>query len=300
MRAVSTVIPTVIPFVLHPLLFGGSVALMMGLSTSTLGLPMAFVATTAALFVVLMVLERVVPFRQAWLVSDGQLRNDILHGALGSLAGSRLGQMVNDVIVAAVAVHVVPVSGSPVQAWPFLVQLAAAVVIVDLARYLQHRLMHRVPWLWRFHRLHHDSTRLMVWKGGRAHVVERIVQSICMFLPVLLMGFSAEVVVWCMAIHSFLGAIAHANVDVHLGPVGTIINGPEQHRLHHSRDLAEGNSNFGSAFVVFDRLFGTWLDPHARPPVGTIGVAEKTPEGFFAQLVAPFGVSTRTTTNTIE
>ena len=266
-RAVSTVIPAV----LHPLLFGGSLALMMALSTSLLSLPTAFVATTAVLFVVLMVLERLVPYRLAWRVSDGQLTNDVLHGALGSLAGSRLGQLVNDAIVVAIATHLMgtaDLSGSsPVQGWPFAVQLTVAVVVVDLARYLQHRLMHRVPWLWRFHRLHHDSTRLMVWKGGRAHVVERIVQSICMFLPVLLMGFSAEVVVWCMAIHSFLGAIAHANVDVRLGLVGTIINGPEQHRLHHSRDLVEGNSNLGSAFVVFDRLFGTWLDPHARPPV---------------------------------
>lgn len=260
------------------------------LSTTSIGLASAFVATTASLFVVLTGLERVVPYRPAWLVSDGQLVNDLLHGALGSVAGSRLGQLVNDAIVAALTVHIAGAGlvGSPVQTWPFAVQLVVAVVVVDLSRYLQHRLLHRVPWLWRLHRLHHDSTRLTVWKGGRAHVVERIMQSMCMFLPVLLLGFSADVVVWSMAIHSFLGSIAHSNIDIRLGVVGSIINGPEQHRLHHSMDLDEGNSNLGSAFVIFDRLFGTWLDPDARAPVGAIGVAEQTPKGFFAQLVAPF------------
>jgi sterol desaturase/sphingolipid hydroxylase (fatty acid hydroxylase superfamily) len=271
-------------------LFGGSVLLMAMLSTTSIGLASAFVATTASLFVVLTGLERVVPYRPAWLVSDGQLVNDLLHGALGSVAGSRLGQLVNDAIVAALTVHIAGAGlvGSPVQTWPFAVQLVVAVVVVDLSRYLQHRLLHRVPWLWRLHRLHHDSTRLTVWKGGRAHVVERIMQSMCMFLPVLLLGFSADVVVWSMAIHSFLGSIAHSNIDIRLGVVGSIINGPEQHRLHHSMNLDEGNSNLGSAFVIFDRLFGTWLDPHARAPVGAIGVAEQTPKGFFAQLVAPF------------
>jgi sterol desaturase/sphingolipid hydroxylase (fatty acid hydroxylase superfamily) len=108
-----------------------------------------------------------------------------------------------------------------------------------------------------------------------------------MLLPVLLLVFSAHVVVWSMAFHSFLGSIAHSNIDVRLGVVGSVINGPEQHRLHHSMDLDEGNSNLGSAFVIFNRLFGTWLDPHARARWRRWR-GRAAPKGFLSQLAAPF------------
>lgn len=80
-----------------------------------------------------------------------------------------------------------------------------------------------------------------------------------MFGPLFLVGVPAPVLFWYVLPNTCLGLFDHSNVDVELGWLGYVFTAPRAHRIHHSLDMKEGNSNFGSALVVWDILFGTFI-----------------------------------------
>jgi len=85
----------------------------------------------------------------------------------------------------------------------------------------------------------------------------------------------------------------HANVRVNLGPLRWVIAGPDFHQWHHCENPAAYNRNFSPHLVIFDRLFGTAHIPRARLRPWKYGVREKTPEGFWRQLLHPFHETAR-------
>ena len=86
---------------------------------------------------------------------------------------------------------------------------------------------------------------------------------------------------------AFVGLLTHCNVEMRFGPPNYLFNTPALHRWHHSMDLREGNKNYGENLMIFDLLFGTWVDAPRRPPA-VIGVREPIPKDFIGQVLAPF------------
>jgi ornithine lipid hydroxylase len=283
MRAVATRLAL-------PLVVGGFTALVwLLIERGGLDRLAAYGIATIACFAVILVLERLLPYRDDWNAPDGQLLHDLGHTVVGTALGARLGHALNDVAFGALAVLIADRVGSPwPSSWPFALQLLTVFLVADLGRYVQHRLHHKMPLLWRFHALHHDVDKLSTVKNARSHAVERVLQSIFMFGPLLAIGAPGEVVFWYMASNSFLGQLDHSNVDARIGYFELLINGPASHRIHHGRAVEEGRSNFGSALVLWDMVFGTWRSPLTHPEVVATGVDEPEPRGFFDQLVGPF------------
>jgi len=247
------------------------------------------------LFFLVWGLEHIVPFRSEWNRSDGQRVNDVGHSIVGTALGGSLG---NFATIALVGVGAAALAGEGGGIWPtelaVPVQVALVFVLADLGRYVQHRLMHVVPILWRFHELHHSADALNVFKTSRNHFVERFFQQFFLLGPVLLMGAGSEAVLPFVVVNSYLGVFDHSNVDFRLGPLEYVVMGPAAHRIHHSRDSFEGNSNFGTALLVWDWVFRTYV-----PPVGrsrrrwveefAVGIAgDPTPPGFLDQILEPF------------
>jgi sterol desaturase/sphingolipid hydroxylase (fatty acid hydroxylase superfamily) len=135
-----------------------------------------------------------------------------------------------------------------------------AIIVLDALAYAQHRLLHRVDILWRFHAVHHSDPEVDVTTTFRHHPVEAIFNGALVGGVVLAIGFSpAEIVAYTWVVF-FIELLAHANLALPswFGAVlGKIIVTPEFHHLHHSRSNAEANANFGQAFSVWDTLFGT-------------------------------------------
>jgi sterol desaturase/sphingolipid hydroxylase (fatty acid hydroxylase superfamily) len=278
----------VLRVVWFPLLVG---AVVVGGAACVNGGVDLFVSTSllwSATLLVLVPLERIIPHERRWLVPDGQLPHDVGHTLLGSVVGSRVGAVVVDGIAAGVgAVGAVAVGASASflvwpAGWPLMEQLALAYVAIDFLRYWQHRLQHAWAPLWATHELHHDPRRLNAFKAGRSHLLDRAQQSLCV-LPLVVVGAPASIIVPCAALNGVIGLIAHANVDCRAGPLGFILVGPEQHRVHHSADLAHSHANFGASLIVWDRFFGTMRAHQVRD----VGVHDDTPEGFVAQLARP-------------
>ncbi|MBL8923117.1 MAG: sterol desaturase family protein [Myxococcaceae bacterium] len=136
-------------------------------------------------------------------------------------------------------------------------------VLSDLAGYWVHRAMHRVPWLWGFHALHHEAVELSWLDAWRQHPVDFVLHGVAVGVPGALLGVSlgelASVVVLRKAFTTFL----HANVRAPFGPFFWVLASPGFHRTHHGADPADFNTNFAGTFPLWDLLFGT----ARRPPV---------------------------------
>jgi sterol desaturase/sphingolipid hydroxylase (fatty acid hydroxylase superfamily) len=246
----------------------------------------AYGAGNVFLFTAVLILESIKPFRRSWAKADGQTGADLFHLG-GSLVAARAGRLCVDTGLAAVGIHLAAPTSSTLISWPFSLRLLLALLIVEAARYLHHRLEHRLAWLWRFHRLHHDSRRLTVLKSGRGHVLMFLLQSLVTVGPILMLGLGEDVLVWCVCAQGFVGILAHANVDMPVGALGWLIPGPDAHRLHHARssDVDTRAVNLGAATLLFDHLFGTFRKPDAKGTVIAVGILDETPTGIVGQLL---------------
>ena len=149
---------------------------------------------------------------------------------------------------------------------PSTMRLVVAIVGLDALAYLQHRLLHRVDLLWRFHAVHHSDPEVDVSTTFRHHPVEAIFNGTLIGGVVLAIGFSPIEIVAYTWVSFVVELVAHANLALpsRVGKIlGKLIVTPEFHHLHHSRANAEANANFGQAFSVWDTLFGT---ARARSP----------------------------------
>ena len=276
-----------------PVLLGASALLAMALVARGVNEALVLVSIGTALFVLLWWLERLVPYRETWNQSDGQRWNDIGHTLVGTYLGGGLGNILTFSLVGFLAAAIADGTRSGIWPahWPLWLQVALVFLIADLGRYVQHRLMHQVPVLWRFHVLHHSTEVLTVFKTSRSHLAERLFQQTFLLGPVLLLGAGSGVILPFVITNSFLGLFAHSNVDFRIGPFEYVLMGPAAHRIHHSRALAEGTTNYGTSLLVWDWVFRTYTNPirrgrDVRPlEVGVEG--DTTPAGFWAQLAAP-------------
>lgn len=154
-------------------------------------------------------------------------------------------------------------------ALPPAAALAASFVLLDFFGYWTHRLMHKIPLLWRLHALHHSDNDLDVTTTIRHHPAEALAQALFDAALALAFGFSPQAVLLYGGVVLVVQTFHHGNVSLPatLKPLNHFLITPDIHRLHHSRLYAENNSNFGNLIPLWDRLFGT---------------LRKEPEGEFA------------------
>jgi sterol desaturase/sphingolipid hydroxylase (fatty acid hydroxylase superfamily) len=164
-------------------------------------------------------------------------------------------------------------NGSTVPAW-ILVPLCVAAL--DLAIYLQHVMFHAVPLLWRFHRMHHADLDFDVTTGARFHPVEIVLSMLIKFAVIIALAPPAIAVFVFEVILNATAMFNHSNVRIPL-PIDRVLRWlivtPDMHRVHHSIEDDETNSNFGFNLPWWDRLMGTYRDqPRAGHEKMTIGI----------------------------
>jgi sterol desaturase/sphingolipid hydroxylase (fatty acid hydroxylase superfamily) len=171
--------------------------------------------------------------------------------------------------------------GVALPSWPIANQwlsFAAAFLLLDLLNYAVHRCQHAVPFLWRFHALHHSDPDVDVTTSVRHHPIEYLLAAGCYWLAVLALDIPV-VVVTSHALAAFAAAaVTHGNTRLPewlerlLQPVVITL---DLHLIHHSISYDEANSNFGAVLSVWDRLFGTYAGlPRAQQDRIVFGVRE--------------------------
>jgi sterol desaturase/sphingolipid hydroxylase (fatty acid hydroxylase superfamily) len=249
-------------------------------------------ATGLASLLIFAGLEVWLPFRADWqMKGDQTISGDVLHMLIAGNIGYGLGEWLIPIVgvVAVGQVGVTPLAPVWPTSWPYGLQIALLVFCADGLEYGLHRLTHTVSWLWPLHIVHHTPERLHVLKSGRHHFLYFLVRHLVVFAPFLFLGAPASVVLWYSFCIFVTGIPAHANVALQLPCfLRKLITTPEVHRVHHSIDVRQGNSNYAVVFPIWDILFGTFCDP-ATAKLEQVGLCwNPLPKRIVAELAAPF------------
>ncbi len=161
---------------------------------------------------------------------------------------------------------------------PVWLAVVAAVVVLDLALYLQHVVFHAVPALWRLHRMHHADLEFDVSTGIRFHPVEILLSMALKMAVVAALGAPAIAVVVFEVLLNATAMFNHANIRMPVWldrALRWVVVTPDMHRVHHSIEPRETNSNFGFNLPWWDRLLGTYRpEPSAGQEHMTIGIEQ--------------------------
>ncbi len=172
---------------------------------------------------------------------------------------------------------------------PIEFQFAAVLVLQDFLEWCVHNLLHRLPWLWEFHKLHH-SIQELDWIGNmRFHWMEIVVYKSLTYLPIVMLGVHPDVILWVAIVSTLIGHLNHSNLNLDWGIFRYVINSPRFHVWHHDVILrGDCGKNFGIVFSVWDWLFGTAYLPSEGQParLGFEGM-EKFPKGLWQRFVYP-------------
>src|SRR5687767_8740657 len=160
---------------------------------------------------------------------------------------------------------------------PAMLEWVIAILALDAAVYIQHRLFHALPWLWRLHRLHHADRGFDFTTGVRFHPGEIAISTLYKGAWIVALGASPEATLIFEIILSTGSLFSHANARVpgdRLWRLALVT--PDMHRVHHSTDSAEQNANYGFSFSWWDRLGRTYR-PVPRHPHETMAIGLEPP-----------------------
>ena len=169
---------------------------------------------------------------------------------------------------------------------PWLVQLVEAVVIGDLLFYAAHRLFHTVPFLWKFHAVHHSIEEMDWLAAARVHPFDQIVTKGASILPLLALGFSGPVIAAHALIYSWHSYLLHSNVRIKFGVLKWAVASPEYHHWHHANQREAYDKNYAAQLSIIDRLFRTLYLPEGKTPE-KYGIDEPVAGGYLSQLISP-------------
>ncbi|WP_462328834.1 sterol desaturase family protein [Thiohalocapsa halophila] len=181
-------------------------------------------------------------------------------------------------------------------AWPFWAEVLLAVVVLDFAIWVQHVLFHAVPALWRLHRVHHADLDYDLTTGARFHPLEIILSMLIKLAVIAALGPPVVAVILFEVILNAMAMFNHANVSLPPGvdrALRWLVVTPDMHRVHHSIEDDETNSNFGFNLSWWDRGLGTYrAQPRAGHTEMTIGIRQhrdpKRVDRLDGMLVLPF------------
>ena len=178
-----------------------------------------------------------------------------------------------------------------IEKWPIWAKLSVMFVLADFIQWNIHRLLHRVNWLWEFHKVHHSVKEMGFAAHFRFHWMEAIIYKTLQYLPLALIGFGLDdfFIIYIIAIA--IGHLNHSNLNWNYGPLKYIFNNPKMHIWHHAKKLPENHRygvNFGLSLSVWDYLFKTAYIPHSGRDVELgFDEDEKFPAHFPDQIIYP-------------
>jgi lathosterol oxidase len=246
-----------------------------------------FVLTLLVLTSVFVPMERLFPFRAGQSVFRRGWVTDLTHFFVSHL----LVQLLTYLTLVPSTVVFAWVTGPGLQdlvrSQPLWLQVVEILVVADLAEYAIHRAFHVVPWMWRFHAVHHSAESMDWIAGSRLHLLDIVVVRGVTFLPVYLLGFAQPAVYAYLVFVSFHAVFLHANVGFRLGSLEHVVAMPRFHHWHHSCEPEAIDRNFALVFPWIDQLFGTKHLPDGRWPsvYGVVGYS--LPQGYWPQLLWP-------------
>lgn len=224
------------------------------------------------------------PLRAEW-------RTDLVYFFISHLLVQFLLIAVTASTTAVAAFAAFPSLQAAIQSLPTWAQFLLAVFFADLFQAGLHRIYHNVPWLWRFHSVHHSSRNMDWLAGSRIHVVEILMTRTAVLLPLVVLGFSAPAINAYVILVGIQAVLAHANLRLNFGWLEYVLVTPRYHHWHHARHIDYIDVNYAIHLPLVDMLMGTFKRPPAGEWPKEYGVMklETVPRGLWTQAMMPFG-----------
>jgi sterol desaturase/sphingolipid hydroxylase (fatty acid hydroxylase superfamily) len=244
-----------------------------------------FVISSALVFIPI---ERMAPVRPMSPLR-GEWRTDLAYFFMGHVLVQFILIAVTASTGTIAALAAFPSVKALIQSLPVWAQFLLAVLVADLAQALLHRAYHNIPFLWRFHAVHH-STRRMDWlAGSRIHLLEIILTRSAVLLPLVVLGFAPAAVNAYVILVGLQAVLAHANLRLDFGWLEYVLVTPRYHHWHHARQAEYVDVNYAIHLPLVDMLMGTFRRPPRGEWPAEYGVMklETVPVGFLAQARMP-------------
>lgn len=223
--------------------------------------------------------------RDFWLDVFYMFFNFFLLSLIGYNALSNIGvELFNDLLGLFGVTNMVAIN---VATWPVWAQFGLMFLLADFIQWNVHRLLHRVPRLWEFHKVHHSVKEMGFAAHLRFHWMETIVYKTIQYIPLAMIGFGLQDFFIMHMFTLIIGHLNHANLNLDYGPLRYILNNPKMHIWHHVKQLPKqypNGFNFGISLSIWDYIFGTALIPSDGRDIelGFDG-DESFPQGFVGQ-----------------
>ena len=210
-----------------------------------------------ALMAIAAVIEVFIPLFERGESSKGRTTPNL------SLTAVNLG--VNWLLTAVTAIVAVDLKPPALlSALPFVIQVLITTMLLDfMYGYVSHVLLHKIPMLWQFHRVHHSDRFVDVTTLQRQHPVETLWRFLFVTIPSWALGLPAAGILLYRLASRVNAVLEHSNIRVWrpLDKAGSLIwCTPNMHKIHHSNEQVETDSNYGNIFSIYDRLFGTFTN----------------------------------------
>jgi sterol desaturase/sphingolipid hydroxylase (fatty acid hydroxylase superfamily) len=247
-----------------------------------------------------MALERLWPWRKKQKLLRAQFGQDLVWLVVnGHYTGIAVAFVGNYLLT-----QLVPALGEAQQVnlintQPLWLQFVVFMLFKDFLEWCVHNLLHRVPALWAFHKLHHSIEELD-WIGNfRFHWMEVVIYKSLTYFPLVVLGVDGQVILGIAIVSTLIGDLNHSNLNITWGPLRYVINSPRMHVWHHMDALPEGHHhgvNFGVTLSIWDWLLGTsyWpgTDQSPEQQPGRLGFPDMDvyPRSFIGRFTYPFRI----------
>jgi sterol desaturase/sphingolipid hydroxylase (fatty acid hydroxylase superfamily) len=169
-----------------------------------------------------------------------------------------------------------------------VIQLFVGFLVKDFLSWVVHNLLHRISFLWNFHKVHHSAEEMDFMVVMRFHWMEIIIYKSLLYVPLSLIGISQDAMLFVIFFDVFWGFFNHSNLKINLGPLKYLLNSPQMHIWHHEYTKNRMNLNFGITLSLWDWLFGTVYWPKGNPKRLGFEKIEKYPQNIVTQQLYPF------------
>lgn len=241
-------------------------------------------------FFIFVPLEHLLPLHGGRRYLRAGFLTDVLHLIVTGILFKAAFLVVLTAAMVGIAATVPAFVGEAVRQQPIWLQTVEVVIISDIGFYVAHRLEHSVPFLWRFHAIHHSIEELDALAAHRVHPLDQLFVKATSLLPVFALGFSAVPIVVANLIYFWQALLIHSNIRIGFGPLRWIVASPLFHHWHHANEKAAYDKNFAGQLSILDALFGTLHMPDRKP--ARYGTDEPVPAAYHQQLAYPFVRST--------
>lgn len=185
---------------------------------------------------------------------------------------------------------IIPVGvGEAVRAQPVWLQAIEVIILADIGFYLAHRAFHAIPFLWRFHAVHHSIEEMDWLAAHRVHPVDQILTKSASYLPIFALGFSPAALAIYAVIYQWQSLLIHSNTRIGFGPFKWVFASPKFHHWHHANERQAYDKNFAGQLTFLDAIGGTLYMPDRMP--AKYGTDDPVPSVYHEQLIYPFTAS---------